>query len=51
MLKAAPVSLAQIQSAEKLEEMLDLDEEMGEPAKKGVASVKAPTDPKKLMLV
>jgi hypothetical protein len=33
-----------------LGEMIDLDEEMGE-VKKGVASVKAPTDPRKLMLV
>jgi len=31
--------------------MLDLDEDIGEPVKKGVASVKAPTDPRKLMLV
>jgi hypothetical protein len=31
--------------------MLDLEDEVSEPAKKGVASVKAPTDPKKLMLV
>lgn len=51
MLRSAPVSLAQVQSTERLGEMLDLEEEVGEPAKKGVASIKAPTDPKKLMLV